>query len=351
MLCKPAAKIPTDGDWLYEPKWDGFRCIVFKDGDSVELTSRNEKPFTRYFPELVEVLRTQLPHRCVVDGEIVVPSPADAGTGLDFDALQQRIHPAASRVRRLAAETPSAFIAFDLLALEDTDLMATPLRERRRLLEDVLAAATAPLYLTPATTDAAKAEDWFTRFEGAGLDGVIAKRLDGVYTPDERTLVKVKHLRSCDAVVAGFRIHKDGQGVGSFLLGLYDDEGILHHVGVASAFTAKQRREFLAELTPLTVDALAGHPWKEWADMVAQAAGTRMPGGFSRWNVNKDLSWTAVRIERVCEVTFSQLQGRRFRHGAHFLRWRTDRTTNSCRYDQLDVADALALETVFSEGA
>lgn len=344
MLCKPAATIPDGDGWLYEPKWDGFRCVVFRDGDSVELTSRNERPFTRYFPELVDVLRTQLPPRCVVDGEIVVPS----ATGLDFDALQQRIHPAESRVRRLAAETPSAFIAFDLLALDDTAHLATPLSERRSLLESALVSAEPPLYLTPATTDAAMAADWFTRFEGAGLDGVIGKRLDGFYTPNERTLVKVKHQRSCDAVVAGFRIHKDGQGIGSFLLGLYDDEGLLHHVGVAAAFTAKQRREFLTELTPLTDNALDDHPWKEWADMVAQAQGTtRMPGGFSRWNVNKDLSWTPVRIERVCEVTFSQLQGRRFRHGAHFLRWRPDRTTSSCRYDQLDVATPLELADVF----
>lgn len=344
MLCKPAATIPDGDGWLYEPKWDGFRCVVFRDGDSVELTSRNERPFTRYFPELVDVLRAQLPPRCVVDGEIVVPS----ATGLDFDALQQRIHPAESRVRRLAAETPSAFIAFDLLALDDTAHLATPLSERRSLLESALVSAEPPLYLTPATTDAAMAADWFTRFEGAGLDGVIGKRLDGFYTPNERTLVKVKHQRSCDAVVAGFRIHKDGQGIGSFLLGLYDDEGLLHHVGVAAAFTAKQRREFLTELTPLTDNALDDHPWKEWADMVAQAQGTtRMPGGFSRWNVNKDLSWTPVRVERVCEVTFSQLQGRRFRHGAHFLRWRPDRTTASCRYDQLDVATPLELADVF----
>jgi len=336
---------PGDG-WLFEPKWDGFRCIVFRDGDSVELGSRNERPFTRYFPELVAPILAQLPDRCVVDGELAVP--AIDGSGLDFDALQQRIHPAASRVNRLAAETPAVFVAFDVLALDDRSLMNAPLSERRELLAAALAGVTHPIYLCPATTDRAVAHEWFTRFEGAGLDGVVAKPLDGVYTPGERSLIKVKHERTADCVVAGYRVHKDGQGIGSFLLGLFDDDGTLHHVGVATGFTAKARRELLAEIEPLTHDALDGHTWRDWIDAVAHAD-TRMPGGFSRWNVNKDLSWTAVRCERVCEVSFTQLQGRRFRHSSHFLHWRPDRTVESCRYDQLEVATPLDFADLFTD--
>jgi ATP-dependent DNA ligase len=350
MLAKLARAIPVADGLLYEPKWDGFRCIVFRDGDRIELASRNQKPFNRYFPELLPVLASALPDRCVVDGEIVVPHAE--GRGLDFDALQQRIHPAASRVKLLAAETPASFVAFDLLALGDDDLMATPLGERRARLEAALT-PNAQVHLTPATRDATIAERWFTRFEGAGLDGVMAKPLDGVYTPDKRSLVKVKHERSADCAVAGYRIHKDGEGVGSLLLGLYDSNadgsaGRLHHVGVCAAFTVAFRRELLAEMEPLTHDALDAHPWREWAEMQAHSE-QRMPGGFSRWNVNKDLSFVPVRVERVVEVTFGQLEGGRFRHGVHFVRWRPDRTPESCRYDQLDVATPVRFDDLLAE--
>ncbi len=345
MLAKLTRTIPTDDGLLYEPKWDGFRCIVFRDGDELELTSRNQKPFNRYFPELVPELIDALPDRAVVDGEIVVAHAE--GKGLDFDALQQRIHPAASRVQMLAEQTPASFVAFDLLALDDTDLMSTPFARRRELLEQHLA-PNATVHLTPATTDPAIAERWFTRFEGAGLDGVIAKRLDGVYTPDRRSLMKVKHERTAECAVAGFRVHKDGEGVGSLLLGLYDDHGRLHHVGVCAAFTVAFRRELIDELGPLTVDALDGHPWREWAE--AQSHGDqRMPGGFSRWNVDKDLSFVPLRVERVVEVTFGQLEGGRFRHGVKFQRWRPDRTPESCRYEQLDVAEAVRFDDLLAE--
>ncbi len=350
MLCKSAEKIPVGDGWLYEPKWDGFRCIVVRDGDLLELTSRNDRPFTRYFPELLEPLRGALPDRCVVDGEIVLPGD----TGLDFDALLQRIHPAESRIRRLAGETPASFVAFDLLALDGVELLEAPMGDRRARLESLLADARPPVYLTPASTDPAVAESWFGRFEGAGLDGVIAKRLDGPYTPDKRTMVKVKHERSADCVVAGYRIHKDGKGVGSLLLGLFDDEGSLHHVGVAAAFTVKRRTELLDELEPLTHDAVEGHPWQGWIEAMAEAARqqadkqVRMPGGHSRWNAGKDLSWVPIRPERVAEVTFGQLQGGRFRHGVRLIRWRPDRTPESCTYDQLDVAEPVAFASLFS---
>ena len=349
MLAKLARSIPADGDLLYEPKWDGFRCVVFRDGDELHLASRNQRPFNRYFPELLGPLAEAIPDRCVVDGEIVV---ADVeGRGLDFDALQQRIHPAESRVRRLAEETPAQFVAFDLIALGDDDLMERPMRERRRLLEDVLR-PNAGVHLTPATTDRATAERWFVRFEGAGLDGVMAKPLDGTYQPDKRTLVKVKHERTAECAVAGFRIHKDGEGVGSLLLGLYGDGADggarLHHVGVCAAFTAGFRRELRDELEPLMVDALDGHPWREWAEAQAHSE-QRMPGGFSRWNVDKDLSFVPVRVERVVEVTFGQLESGRFRHGVKFVRWRPDRTPESCRYEQLDVAEPVRFETLLAE--
>ena len=338
MLAKLSDEIPVGEGWLYEPKWDGFRCIVFRDGDSLELTSRNERPFTRYFPELLAPLAAALPQQCVIDGEIVIPAADDRG--LDFDALLQRIHPAASRVQRLSRETPASFVAFDLLALGERSLLAETLAVRHGLLQTALATAAAPIHLCPSTTDAEVAGRWFVEFEGAGLDGVIAKRLMDPYTPDKRTLVKVKHRRTADCVIAGYRVHKDGNGVGSLLLGLFDAEGVLHHVGVAASFTAKRRADLLAELEPLTHEAMAAHPWREWAEWSAAAveAGQRMPGGGSRWNAGKDLSWVPLRIELVAEVTFGQLQEGRFRHGSQFLHWRADRRPESCTYDQLEVA-------------
>lgn len=350
MLAKLAEVVPEGDQWVYEPKWDGFRCIVFRgDGDGepeVELSSRNERPFNRYFPELLAPLVAALPSGAVVDGEIVIPA---AHGGLDFDALLQRIHPAESRVRRLAAETPASFVAFDMLAAPGGSLMAAPFAERRARLDGVLGQAESPIHRTPITADPNLARDWFERFEGAGLDGVVAKRLDLPYTPDKRTMVKVKHQRTAECVVAGYRIHKDGRGVGSLLLGLYDDAGQLHHVGVTAAFTTTYRAELLAEMTPLTQDALTNHPWREWADAVAQES-ARMPGAPSRWTAGKgkDPSWVPVRIERVVEVTFGQLQNGRFRHGVTLVRWRPDRTPQSCTYDQLDVAEPVPFDEVFA---
>ena len=343
MLAKLSPTIPVGDGWLYEPKWDGFRCVVFRDGDRIELSSRNERPFNRYFPELIGPLLANLPQRCVVDGEIVLPRADDRG--LDFDALLQRIHPAESRVRRLAAETPASFVAFDLLALDDVSLLDAPLSARHAALAAALRDATAPIYLCPSTNDAGVAQRWFSEFEGAGLDGVIAKKLADPYTPDKRTLVKVKHMRTADCVIAGYRVHKDGQGVGSLLLGLFDETGRLHHVGVAASFSVKRRAELLTELEPLTHDALADHPWRDWAEW-AGASDQRVPGGGSRWNAGKDLSWVPLRIELVAEVTFGQLQEGRFRHGSQFLRWRTDREPASCTYDQLDVAEPVPFAEV-----
>ena len=343
MLAKLARTIPDGDGWLFEPKWDGFRCVVFRDGDDIELASRNERPFTRYFPELLDPLRAALPDRCVVDGEIVVAD--GAGNGLDFDALLQRIHPAESRVRRLAAETPASYVAFDLLALDDEVLLDTPLVERRARLLAALHPSP-PVYFTPASTERATAEEWFGRFEGAGLDGVVAKRLDDPYQPDKRALVKVKHERTADCAVAGYRVHKDGQGVGSLLLGLYDDAGDLQSVGVAASFSVKRRAELLAELEPLTHD-VGEHPWADWAEWqqtVTQDGSARKPGATSRWNAGKDLSWVPIRMGLVAEVTFGQLEKRRFRHGVSFVRWRPDRTPESCRYDQLDVAARVPFE-------
>jgi ATP-dependent DNA ligase len=342
MLAKLARALPEGDGWLFEPKWDGFRCIVFRDGDELELVSRKERPFTRYFPELLDPLRAAIPERCVVDGEIVIPGRA--GRGLDFDALLQRIHPAESRIRRLAAETPAAYVAFDLLAIGDENLLDRPLRERREALHAAIQPRP-PVYLTPATTDPAVAADWFERFEGAGLDGVVAKRLDDPYQPDKRALVKVKHERTAECVVAGYRIHKDGQGVGSLLLGLYDDNDRLQHVGVAAGFTVAFRGQLLEELEPLTHDAVEGHPWREWAEWQEnQGVIDRRPGATSRWNAGKDLSWVPIRAERVAEVTFGQLENGRFRHGVSFVRWRPDREPASCRYEQLEVADKVPFE-------
>ena len=294
MLAKAVHEVPVAEGLVYEPKWDGFRCVVFRDGDELELGSRNDRPLTRYFPELVELLKAVLPERCVVDGEIVMVT----GTGLDFDTLQLRLHPAASRVRKLAEETPASFVAFDLLALGERDLTGEPFSVRRALLAGVVDGEPARVHLTPITDDPAVARDWFTRFEGAGFDGVVAKP-DVPYEQDKRVMWKVKHERTADCVVAGFRWHKDGVGVGSLLLGLYDDEGVLHHVGVASSFTAARRRDLVEELEPLRHNALDGHPWRDWAEAQAHEQG-RMPGGQSRWSAGKDLSWEPLRIERVC---------------------------------------------------
>jgi ATP-dependent DNA ligase len=352
MLAKAASEVPEGGGWLYEPKWDGFRCIVFRSGDEIELASRKERPFTRYFPELLEPLKAALPEHCVVDGEIVVAT--GNGDGLDFDALLQRIHPAESRVRRLSVETPASFVAFDLLAFGDTSLMDVPLSDRHDRLVELIGNASAPIHLCPSTTDAETARRWFVEFEGAGLDGIVAKRLDGPYTPDKRTMVKVKHVRTAECAVAGYRIHKDGRGVGSLLLGLFDDSGTLHHVGVAASFTATRRTELLHELAPLLEGALDDHPWGAWAEAQHHSPGDgdqRMPGNVSRWNVGKDLSFVPIRVERVAEVTFGQLSGGRFRHGVSFLRWRPDREPSSCRYEQLDVAEPRSFLDVVNRAA
>ena len=344
MLAKLTREMPTGGGWLYEPKWDGFRCIVFREGDEIELGSRNERPLTRYFPELADRLREQLPDRVVVDGEVVIATEH----GLDFDLLSLRIHPAASRIKKLAEETPASFVAFDLLALGDDDLRELPFAERRKRLEKAFKKTRPPVHLTPATTDPAVAEQWFERFEGAGLDGVVAKPLDGPYVEGQRTMAKVKHLRTADCVVAGTRLHKDGKGVGSLLLGLFDDRGVLHHVGVASSFAAPLRVELSEYLEPYRKNALRDHPWREWAELATQAdPSSRMPGGLSRWNAGKDLSWDAVRAELVAEVAYEHLQGDRFRHTARFQRWRPDRDPRSCTYEQLETPVPIELHEVF----
>ena len=342
MLAKIADEVPA-GEFLYEPKWDGFRAIVFRGGGEVYIQSRDLRPLDRYFPELHDTLRDRLPDGCVVDGEIVIATPH----GLDFDALQLRLHPAASRAAKLAKETPASFVAFDLLAGAGRDLRAEPQIERRRLLERSLAGSSAPIHVTPMTRDRAVAIDWLGRFEGAGLDGVIAKPVDLEYQPGRRAMLKIKHARTADCVVAGFRWHKSGgQTVGSLLLGLYDDKGMLHHVGVASAFTMARRRELARELQPLRKDALKDHPWREWAE-AAGGEMTRMPGGQSRWSAGKDLSWEPLRPERVCEVKYDHLQGPRFRHATIFQRWRPDKPPEDCRYDQLEVTAPFELEKVF----
>ncbi|HEY5026445.1 MAG TPA: ATP-dependent DNA ligase [Acidimicrobiales bacterium] len=343
MLAKLARELPTAPGMLYEPKWDGFRCVAFRDGPEVELGSRNERPLTRYFPELVEPLRGAFPQRVVIDGEIVI-----AGAhGLDFNALLQRIHPAASRVATLAASTPASFVAFDLLALGRRDLRGEPFSVRRALLEDALGHCAAPVHLTPSTTDPVVAGDWFSRFEGAGLDGVVAKRPDLTYREGERVMAKVKHERTADCAVAGFRWHKSGGVVGSLLLGLFDDEGLLHHVGVSASFTAARRRELVDELAPYRSSALEGHPWAAWAELERQDDGGRKPGAPSRWNAGKDLSWEPVDLGLVCEVAYDHLQGDRFRHATTFRRWRPDRRPESCTYAQLDVVVPAELESVF----
>ena len=355
MLAKIADKLPAADGLLYEPKWDGFRAIVFRGPSEVFIQSRDSRPLDRYFPDLHEAFISALPEG-VFDGEIVIATRH----GLDFDALQLRLHPAASRVARLAAETPASFVAFDLLADGKRDLRAKPLRERRATLERVLAGVEPPIYLTPMTRDVKTAEDWLARFEGAGLDGVIAKPENGVYEPGKRAMFKVKHARTADCVVAGFRWHKNGANtrVGSLLLGLYDKRGVLQHVGVTSSFTMAVREQLVHELAPLRTRALDDHPWREWAQPsqppsppapVGQAPGElqRMPGGQSRWSAGKDLSWEPLRIERVCEVKYDHMQGDRFRHAAIFLRWRPDKPPADCTYDQLEVTTPYELAKVF----
>ncbi len=347
MLSSAAEALPAGEGWLFEPKWDGFRTLVFRDGGEILLQSRDEKPMNRYFPELLAPLAHALPERCVVDGEIVI---VGAG-GLDFEALLLRIHPAASRVKLLAAESPASFVAWDLLALDDEDLREAPLAVRRERLEQVVAGAAPPVHLSPATRDRALAEDWFRRFEGAGLDGVMAKRLDAPYRAGERTMIKVKHTRTADCVVAGFRWHKNGVGtmIGSLLLGLYDDKATLHHVGVTASFTNTVRKQLVTELAPLRRNALESHPWRDWAEAQseANATGQRLPGASSRWNRGKDLSWEPLRPEPVCEVAYDHMQGTRFRHAAQFVRWRPDKRPQDCRYDQLEVTPPYELGLVF----
>ncbi len=339
--------MPAGEGWTFEPKWDGFRAIVFACDGAIYLQSRDERPLDRYFPELVAQLREALPGRCVVDGEIVIAREK----GLDFEALQLRLHPAASRVAKLAEAMPSSFVAFDLLADGDDDLRATPFAERRARLEKRFAGVSPPLHLTPSTEDRAIADDWFHRFEGAGLDGVIAKAKTSTYQPGQRVMVKVKHLRTCEAVVAGFRWHKNGDNekVGSLLLGLFDAEGALHHIGVTATFTDAKRRELKQTLAPFRDDALEGHPWKSWADGVAEAATdtARKPGGQSRWNAGKDLSWEPLRPELVVEVTYDHMQGSRFRHTAQFKCFRSDKKPSECTYDQLDVTPPQELQEIF----
>jgi ATP-dependent DNA ligase len=352
MLAKLADELPPGGAYLYEPKWDGFRAIVFRREADVFIQSRDLRPLDRYFPELHDMLIARLPAGCVLDGEIVIAG----AKGLDFDALQLRLHPAASRVAKLAKESPSAFVAFDLLAVDGQDLRAAPQHERRTRLEALLQDAEPPLHLTPMTRDRRIAVQWLERFEGAGLDGVIAKPETSTYQPGKRAMIKVKHARTADCVVAGFRWHKTGKDelVGSLLLGLYDDRGRLHHVGVTSSFTVATRRELAMELAPLRARALEDHPWRAWAEADRSAPGqskddamTRMPGGQSRWSAGKDLSWEPLRIERVCEVKYDHMQGDRFRHAAIFQRWRPDKRPIDCRYEQLEVTAPYELEKVF----
>jgi ATP-dependent DNA ligase len=349
MLAKRVRELPKAGAWIFEPKWDGFRALVFRDHDEILIQSRDEKSLNRYFPELLEPITSQLPSRCVLDGEIVVARHG----ALDFDALQLRIHPAASRVKLLSHEIPASVVFFDLLSEGDRDLREVPFQERRRILESLLSSVAPPLHLTPATRDLPTATDWFRRFEGAGLDGVIAKPAEGTYEPNRRVMLKIKHERDCDCVAAGFRWHKKGErtAVGSLLLGLFDDSGALQHVGVCASFTDKKRRELVEYLAPYRKNALADHPWKHWAEQASAAdAGQRLPGGQSRWSSGKDLSWEPLRPELVVEVAYDHMQGDRFRHTAQFRRWRTDKKPDACTYAQLEVVPPEELATIFASG-
>jgi ATP-dependent DNA ligase len=348
MLAKRVDGLPPEGEWIFEPKWDGFRAIIFRDRDEIEIQSRDEKPLNRYFPELIEPLQKQLPTRCVLDGEIVISN----GSALDFEALQLRLHPAASRVKLLSQQTPASVVFFDLLAEGDRDLREQPFEKRRARLEKLLGSAKPPIHLTPATRDSNVAAEWFRRFEGAGLDGVMAKAVSGTYEPDKRVMLKVKHERDCDCVVAGFRWYKKGEQsqVGSLLLGLYDDSDALQHVGVCASFTAEKRHELVEFLAPYRTNALAHHPWKAWADGITASGetGQRMPGGQSRWSQGKDLSWEPVRPELVAEVAYEHMQGPRFRHMAHFRRWRFDKAPKDCTYAQLEVVPPHELAAIFA---
>lgn len=349
MLAKRVSEVPRAEGFIFEPKWDGFRTLIFRDGSELLIQSRDAKSLNRYFPELFAPLTEQLPERCVLDGELVIAR----GGVLDFEALQQRIHPAVSRVKLLAQEIPAGVVFFDLLCEGDTDLRATPFAERRARLERLLAGAKPPLYITPATRDRALAEDWFARFEGAGLDGVMAKPIGGAYEPNKRMMFKVKHERECDCVVAGFRWHKKGNqdSVGSLLLGLFDSEGTLQHVGVCASFSDVKRKQLVEFLAPYRKDALREHPWRAWAEYASpspeQGAEQRMPGGKSRWSSGKDLSWQPLRPELVVEVQYDHMQGSRFRHTAQFRRWRTDRSPGECTYAQLEVVAPHEVAAIF----
>jgi ATP-dependent DNA ligase len=344
MLAKRVGELPPGEGWIFEPKWDGFRTLIFRDGDEVFIQSRDEKPLNRYFPELIDPLKAQLPERCVLDGEIVIASDE----GLDFDSLQLRLHPAESRVKKLSAEIPASIVFFDLLCEGDRSLCETPFGERRARLESLLKKAKPPLHLTPATRDRKLAADWFRRFEGAGLDGVIAKPENGTYQPNKRVMFKVKHERDCDCVVAGFRWHKRGEktAVGSLLLGLYDDSGNLEHVGVCASFTNVKRRELVEFLEPYRKNALNDHPWRKWAE--ADDEIHRRPGMQSRWSAGKNLSWEPLRPELVVQVAYDHMQGDRFRHTAQFRRWRDDKRPRDCTYDQLEVVPPHELAAIFA---
>ncbi|HEY3653690.1 MAG TPA: ATP-dependent DNA ligase [Steroidobacteraceae bacterium] len=341
MLAKLADALPI-GDYLYEPKWDGFRALVFRDSDEVYMQSRDARPLDRYFPELHASLLDRLAKNCVLDGEIVIAT----SQGLDFDALQLRLHPSATRVEKLARETPAAFIAFDLLAVGSRNLLSLAQADRREELTRLLAGSESPVYLTPMTRDREVALDWLKRFEGAGLDGVIAKPEGAAYQPGKRAMIKVKHVRTADCVAAGFRWHKSGEGVvGSLLLGLYNERDVLQHVGVASSFTMTKRRQLAKELAPLRKNAMKDHPWRDWAGVTGKDG--RMPGAQSRWSAGKNLSWEPLRVERVCEVKYDHMQGDRFRHATQFRRWRPDRLPQDCRYDQLEVIRPYEFDRIF----